>query len=103
MENMSHRFSADDFAAKLQAYLVGEIDEHELYIWSCGFLDVKSDDKLLWTAWSRIHSLNEENLDSKATREELQYLYDCLSGKAEFSGDVLNRVRERGMGRRFGK
>ena len=94
-------FSKEEFISKIEAYLNGGLSEEELYYWNCGFLDEEIDNKLLKVTWATIHQLNETNPDFKSTKEELEYLLQCLKGNSAFNEEELDEVNLEGLKRRF--
>jgi hypothetical protein len=94
-------FRKEDYISKIESYLAGGLSEHDLYVWNCGFLDEKNDNALLRITCATIHQLNETNPDYKSTKEEIEYLLQCLKENRTFNEAELNKANLIGLKRRF--
>jgi hypothetical protein len=94
-------FKKEDYISKIESYLDGELSEHDLYVWNCGFLNDKIDNNLLRITWATIHQLNETNPNYKSTKEEIEYLLQCLKENRIFNEAGLNKANLIGLKRRF--
>lgn len=98
---MSAQATRAEFARMIKGYLQGGISEKELYYWNCGFTDSRFEDPLLRATWAAVHQIHEINPDFKTTREELEYLYECLIEKRGFADDRLRAAQDEGVRRRY--
>lgn len=81
------KYSRNFYANALRLYLEGEITAEELADWNdCMERPPKDEDELLFYAWIAFHDLRSEDPDYRLTYMELANLYNCLSGKKNYTG-----------------